>query len=291
MTMSSTTQEIKVETKSSKRSAEDVKLAENLKKIKHKIMVMSGKGGVGKSTIAVNLAFGLAMRGMEVGILDADIHGPNVPKMLGVEHALLTHDGSYILPVIVAPNVRVISMAFLLSKSDAAVIWRGPMKMGAIRQFLSEVNWGVLDYLIIDLPPGTGDEPLSIAQMIPDADGVIIVTTPQDVALLDASKSISFAKALNLPVIGVVENMSGFTCPHCGKEIALFKKGGGERLATEMGVAFLGRVPFEVSAVESGDGGIPIVLSQPDSQASKAINSIIDEVIRKTRDEKSCSKS
>jgi ATP-binding protein involved in chromosome partitioning len=260
---------------------QDIKLMKHLAKIKHKIIVMSGKGGVGKSTVATNLATALAMRGLDTGILDADITGPNIPKMLGVEEAKITGNEEGLFPVEVSPHLKVMSMAFLISSKDAPVVWRGPMKMGAIRQFLEDVNWGPLDYLIIDLPPGTGDEPLSIAQLIPEADGVIIVTTPQDVALLDSRKSVTFAKALNLPVLGILENMSGLKCPHCGEEIDLFKVGGGKKAAEEMGVPFLGKVPIDVDMVPSGDDGRPIVLSKSDSPGAKAFEELADTV-RKT---------
>jgi len=259
---------------------EDVKLMKHLAKIKHKIIVMSGKGGVGKSTVATNLATALAMRGMDTGILDADITGPNIPKMLGVEEARITGDEEGLFPVEVTPHLKVMSMAFLISSKDAPVVWRGPMKMGAIRQFLEDVNWGTLDYLIVDLPPGTGDEPLSIAQLIPEADGAIIVTTPQDVALLDSRKSVTFAKALNLPVLGILENMSGLKCPHCGEEIDLFKVGGGKKAAEEMGVPFLGKIPIDVAMVPSGDDGKPIVLSNPESPGAKAFDELAEKVQR-----------
>ena len=263
---------------------EDVKLLKSLAKIKHKIIVMSGKGGVGKSTVSVNLAMSLAMRGYEVGILDADITGPNIPKMLHIEDAQIQGDQDGLFPVDVPPHVKVMSMAFLIQDPDSPVVWRGPMKMGALRQFLADVKWGELDFLIIDLPPGTGDEPLTIAQLIPEADGAIVVTTPQDVALLDSRKSVTFAKALKLPVLGIVENMSGLICPHCGKEIDLFKIGGGEKAAQEMGVPFLGRVPIDPSVVDSGDSGKPIVLSKRDSLATKAFDEIADKIVVVSRE-------
>ncbi|WP_019176627.1 Mrp/NBP35 family ATP-binding protein [Methanomassiliicoccus luminyensis] len=258
---------------------EDVKLIRKLSKIKHTIVVMSGKGGVGKSTVTVNLAVGLAMRGFEVGILDADIHGPNIPKMLKIEDAQLVADDEGIYPAIVPPHLKVMSMAFLSPNRDQPIIWRGPMKMGAIRKFIEDVYWGELDYLIVDLPPGTGDEPLTIAQLIPSADGSIIVTTPQDVALLDSRKSVVFSADLKLPVIGIVENMAGLVCPHCNKEIDLFKIGGGEKAAKELDVPFLGRVPIDPDVVNTGDEGLPIVAANPDSPAAKAFNGIIDKVV------------
>ena len=260
---------------------QDVKLMKSLGRIKHKIIVMSGKGGVGKSTVATNIAMALAMRGFETGILDADITGPNIPKMLQAEDARLIGDENGILAVGVAPHLRIMSMAFLISGEDDPVIWRGPMKMGALRQFVEDVNWGDLDFLVVDLPPGTGDEPLTIAQMMPEADGTVIVTTAQDVALLDSRKTITFSKRIKLPVLGVIENMSGLKCPHCGEMIDLFKSGGGERAAKEMGVDFLGKVPIDPSVVDSGDDGVPIVLMKSDSPAAKAFEDIVAKLLVK----------
>ena len=257
---------------------EDAKVYESLKRIKHVIVVMSGKGGVGKSTVAANLALALSMKGYETGLMDADIHGPNIPKMLKIEDAVITGDNEGLEPVVVPPHMKVMSMAFLLKGRDVPVIWRGPMKMGAIRQFIGDVKWGALDYLIVDLPPGTGDEPLSIAQLIPNADGTIIVTTPQEVAILDARKSVSFSRSLKLPVIGIIENMSGFICPHCGKEIDLFSEGGGKKAAEELGIPFLGAIPVDPKVVKIGDEGMPIVLYDSDSEASKSFMRIVDEL-------------
>ncbi len=252
-------------------------------KIKNKIMVMSGKGGVGKTTVAVNLAFALQMKGFNSGVLDADIHGPNVPKMLGLEKSKLDTTSEGILPAKIPLGagraLEVMSLAFFLEK-DSPVIWRGPLKMGALQQFLSDVVWGDLDYLIADLPPGTGDEPLSIAQLIPDITGSIIVTTPQDVALMDSRRAVNFSKKLNVPVIGVIENMSGFKCPHCGKEIDLFGTGGGERAARELGVPFLGRIPIDPAIVKDSDEGKPFILKHHDSEAGKAFNEIVDRIIK-----------
>ncbi|MEA1869107.1 MAG: Mrp/NBP35 family ATP-binding protein [Euryarchaeota archaeon] len=257
--------------------AQEKRLKERMGRVKHKIMVMSGKGGVGKTTVTVNLALTLAAKGYEVGIMDADIHGPNIPKMLGIEdeHPDVSEEG--ISPVFVPPRVKVMSLAFLLASKDTPVVWRGPLKMGAIKQFLSDVLWGDLDCLIIDLPPGTGDEPLSVAQLIPEIDGAIVVTTPQDVALLDSRKSVTFAKELGMTVIGIIENMSGFKCPGCGEAIDLFKIGGGERAATDMGVPFIGRIPIEANIVESGDSGIPFVLAH-ESEAASAFETIVDNI-------------
>lgn len=235
-------------------------IKENLASVKHKLVVMSGKGGVGKSTVAVNLAVSLVKRGCTVGLLDADIHGPSVPKLLGVPNLpLSTNDAGRIMPMHVPPGLKVISMAFLLGNRDAPVIWRGPVKMGAIKQFLEEVEWGRLDYLIVDLPPGTGDEPLSVAQLIPSPDGAVIVTTPQDVALLSVRKSINFAKAVKLPVIGIVENMAGLTCPYCGKSISVFGDGGPQQAAKEMDIPFLGSLPLSPAITKYGDAGEPFV--------------------------------
>ncbi len=258
---------------------EDVKLMKRIAHIKHTIIVMSGKGGVGKSTVTANLAVGLSMQGFEVGILDADIHGPNIPKMLHMEDVQLQADDNGIYPAILPPHLKVMSMAFLTQDRDQPIIWRGPMKMGALRKFIEDVYWGDLDYLVVDLPPGTGDEPLTIAQLIPKADGSIIVTTPQDVALLDSRKTVIFSQDLHIPVLGVIENMSGLICPHCGKEIDLFKIGGGEKAAKELGVPFLGRLPIDPHVVETGDNGVPIVADTPDSPAAKAFQTIIRSII------------
>ncbi len=264
----------------------DYRLKKSLARIKHKIVVMSGKGGVGKSTVTVNLATALAMRGYEVGILDADIHGPNIPKMLNIEHEDVMSDEDGLMPVLVPPHMKVMSMAFLLQDPDTPVVWRGPIKMGALRQFVAEVKWGDLDFLIVDLPPGTGDEPLTIAQLLEDADGAIIVTTPQDVALLDSRKSVTFAQALKLPILGIVENMSGLICPHCHNTIDLFKVGGGERAAEQMGVPFLGRVPLDPNVVLGGDDGSPIVLRDKSNPASKAFDEMVERLLEKVNGRK-----
>ncbi len=258
---------------------EDKKIADNLNNIRNRVLVFSGKGGVGKSTVAVNLGLALSERQLKVGLLDVDIHGPNLAKMLGEEGQQLTSAGNNkILPVSVTKNLSVVSMAFLLQDQNTPVIWRGPLKMKLIQQFLGDVVWGKLDWLVIDSPPGTGDEPLSVAQLIP-ATGAIIVTTPQEVSLLDSRKAVNFARRLKLRIHGIIENMSGFVCPHCGKRINLFKEGGGEKAAKELGVPFLGRIPIDPKIVESGDDGKPFIVHYPESEASKAFNGIVDEVL------------
>ncbi len=248
--------------------------------VKHVILVLSGKGGVGKSTVSVNLAFALANHGKNVGLLDLDFHGPNIPKMLGIEKqhpALLPHA---IEPVHVAGNLRVMSMAFLLPDTSTPVVWRGPMKMGAIRQFLTDVNWGSLDYLVVDLPPGTGDEALTIAQLAPNVRGAVIVTTPQDVAVMDAIKAAKFIEQLDIPVLGVVENMSGMICPHCHQEIDLFSKGGGKKAAEDLGVPYLGDIPLDPEMVKAGDEGKPFIMQHTDSPTWKAVDAVMENLIR-----------
>ena len=260
---------------------EETKLQDTLRNIKHVIIVMSGKGGVGKSTVSSNLAAALSMKGYQTGIMDIDITGPNIPKMFGVEDEQLTvNDQRQLVPVTVPPSLKIMSMAFLLPEKDAPVMWRGPVKMGAIKQFIEDVCWGDLDYLVVDMPPGTGDEALSIVQLIPKADGMVIVTTPQDVALLDSRKSLVFGAETHIPIIGIVENMSGFVCPHCGEVTNIFKSGGGEATAKEMNVQFLGRVPIEPGIVESGDSGLPVVLKYPESASAKALEGIIDRIVK-----------
>jgi len=247
--------------------------------VKHVILVLSGKGGVGKSTVSVNLAFALTGKGKKVGLLDLDFHGPNIPKMLGIEDRRPAVLANAIEPVHVTGNLSVMSMAFLLPDTSSPVVWRGPMKMGAIQQFLAEVNWGALDYLVVDLPPGTGDEALTIAQLAPNVRGAVIVTTPQDVAVMDAIKAARFIEKLDLPVIGVIENMSGMVCPHCGGIIDLFSVGGGKKAAEDLGVPFLGAIPLDPEMVKAGDEGRPYILRHADSPTWKAVDLVMEHLV------------
>jgi ATP-binding protein involved in chromosome partitioning len=247
--------------------------------VKHVILVLSGKGGVGKSTVSVNLAFALANHGKNVGLLDLDFHGPSIPKMLGIEDQKVTMIAQAIEPVHVTGNLSVISMAFLLPDKSSPVIWRGPMKMGAIQQFLAEVNWGSLDYLVVDLPPGTGDEALTIAQLAPNVKGAVIVTTPQDVAVIDAIKAAKFIEKLELPVLGIIENMSGMICPHCGGTINLFSRGGGKKAAEDLGVPYLGSIPLDPEMVTAGDEGRPFILQKADSPTRKAVDAVMENLV------------
>ncbi|MDK2915648.1 MAG: ATP-binding protein involved in chromosome partitioning [Euryarchaeota archaeon] len=249
--------------------------------VKHVVLVLSGKGGVGKSTVAANLAYALANRGYATGLIDLDIHGPDIPKMLGAEDARLqSYDGKIIEPVRITGSLAIISMAFLLPERNTPVIWRGPMKMAVIRQFLEDVNWGDLDYLVVDLPPGTGDEALTIAQLAPNIAGAVIVTTPQDVAILDSSKAVEFIKKLELRVLGIVENMSGFVCPHCKEEIDIFGKGGGKKEAERLGVPFLGAIPLDPEMRKAADEGRPFIIRQSkESPTWKSFDAIMQALV------------
>ena len=252
------------------RQHEDEQLREMMGQIRHKILVLSGKGGVGKSTVAVNIAVALGMEGKKVGLLDLDFHGPSIPTLLNLNNQTMRTDGKNAFPLDYAYGIKVVSLGFLLPDKDAAVIWRGPIKIGVIKQFLGEIHWGELDYLIIDFPPGTGDEPLSVAQMLPESDGAVIVTTPQELSLADVRKSIGFCRQVKVPVLGVVENMSGLICPHCGGLIDLFKSGGGEAMAKKLKVPFLGRIPLEPAIVEASDSGKPFIADNNQTEAAKA---------------------
>jgi len=247
-------------------------------KIKHKLLVLSGKGGVGKSTVAVNLATAPALAGKRVGLLDVDLHGPSVPKLLHLEGRQVEATEDAMLPVELPcgeGKLSVMSIGFLLRERDDAVIWRGPRKYGVIKQFLEDVEWGELDYLVVDSPPGTGDEPLAVAQLVEKADGAVVVTTPQEVAVQDVRRCVVFCRQVDLPVLGVVENMSGFTCPKCGERVHIFGADGGRAMAAEMGVPYLGAIPIEPEVVASGDSGVPMVQAHPHSETAKAFGRIV----------------
>lgn len=263
----------------SHQGADEKRLAETLTGIKKKYVVLSGKGGVGKSTVAVNLAVGIALSGKKTGLLDTDLHGPSVPKMLGLEHFLSSGDETHLEPAVRYDGLlKIMSVQFLLQNLYDSVIWRGPLKHAVISQFIGHTVWGELDYLIIDSPPGTGDEPLSVVQTA-KPDGAIIVTTPQDVATFDVRKSIDFCDKLSLPVVGVIENMSGFVCPHCQHETAIFSTGGGAAMADEYGFAFLGSIPIDPLFVQQSDLGNAIIDSDKDGKSKDAIMSIVNNII------------
>lgn len=256
---------------------EQQRLEERMSQIKHKIAIISGKGGVGKSTVTANLAAALAKQGFKVGILDADIHGPSIPRLLGLEGRQVKSSLTGVFPVDGQLGIKVMSIDFFTG-DQAPTIWRGPLKMRAIKQFLADVIWGELDFLLIDLPPGTGDEPLSVAQLLPGMDGVIIVTMPSVLSSAIVKKAITFAERLNMPIIGVVENMSGFICPHCGKKTEIFQSGGGLKMAQDAKVTFLGSIPIDPKVGADADKGSPFVISHPESEASKVFNQIVSKV-------------
>lgn len=245
----------------------------SLTRIRHKIMVMSGKGGVGKSSVSVNLATALATAGRRVGLMDVDVHGPDIPRMLGLDGMMAANANRKLDPMRYSANLAAVSIESLMQAKDDAVIWRGPVKHGVIRQFIGEVEWGDLDFLIIDAPPGTGDEPLTVAQLIEDAHA-IIVTTPQEIALADVRKSINFCHTVKMDILGIVENMSGYVCPHCGKPVDIFGVGGGERTARAAGLKLLGRIPFDPDLVKCGDAGIDFQQHFADSPAARAFGEI-----------------
>lgn len=246
--------------------------------IKHKLAILSGKGGVGKSTFTANLATALSQKGYKVGILDADFHGPSIPKLLGIRGRELIADSGDIIPVVGPMGAKVVSMGLLLPSDEAPVIWRAPLKLNALRQFLADVAWGDLDFLLIDLPPGTGDEQLSIMQLIPDIDGVVMITAPSEVSQIVVKRAVSFAKELHVPVIGVVENMSGFICPSCGTKTDIFGAGGGQKIAEQMSVPFLGSVSLDPKISEDSDSGEPFVLKHSGSRTVKELMFLIDRI-------------
>lgn len=260
------------------KAAEKHKLRSRLDRIGHTVVVMSGKGGVGKSTMAVNIAMALKMAGQRVGLMDVDIHGPSIPTMLGLEGKTPEGSNGGVCPVDL-DGLKVMSLGFLLKSPDEAVIWRGPRKMGTIRQFLKDVAWGDLDYLIIDSPPGTGDEPLSVCQLIGQLDGAVVVTTPQKVAAVDVRKSITFCRRLQVPVLGVVENMGGFACPKCGEITAILGSGGGRQMAGDMGVPFLGSLPIDPKIAEACDSGHAFVERYADAFTATLMQRIIEPIV------------
>lgn len=249
----------------------------SLQKIKNKFLVMSGKGGVGKTSVSVNMAMALAAKGFQVGLMDVDIHGPDVPRMLGLEGMLDLNGNRKLIPIQYSDKLAAVSLESLIPNKDDAIIWRGPMKHNIIRQFVADVEWGDLDFLIIDSPPGTGDEPLTVAQTISDAKA-IIVTTPQEIALADVRKSINFCKTVGMEIFGIVENMSGFTCPHCGDTIDLFGAGGGEKTAHAFGVPFLGKIPFDPNVVNCGDTGNSYQEAYPESLVTAAFSAVAEKM-------------
>ena len=263
---------------------QDLSIKRALGKIKHKLLVMSGKGGVGKSTMSVNIALGLAKRGYRVGLMDVDLHGPDICRMLGLSGGLnVTKKNNLIPPMHYNDMLSVVSIEQMLRDRDEAIIWRGPLKVQAIRQFIADIDWGELDFLVIDAPPGTGDEPLAVAQNIKDVRGVI-VTTPQEVALADVRKSINFCRHINMKITGLIENMSGLVCPHCDKTIELFKTGGGRKTAAEFNLDFLGAVPMEPQVVMGGDSGAPFLATAEEGPAATAFVKVLDNIVRLTVD-------
>jgi len=263
--------------KGRKQTDEDVSVQKSLQKIKNKFIVLSGKGGVGKTSVSVNIAIALAQKGFKVGLMDVDLHGPDVPRMLGLKGTLDLSANKKLNPLSYSENLAAVSIESLIASKDDAIIWRGPLKYSAIQQFIGEVEWGDLDYLIIDSPPGTGDEPLTVAQTIADAKA-IIVTTPQEVSLADVRKSISFCRVVKMEIFGLIENMSGFSCPHCSEMIDLFGSGGGEKTAEATGIRFLGRIPFDLNVVACGDAGISFQEKYTDSQVTKAFDEIAESI-------------
>jgi len=261
-----------------KKNQEKDLIKEKMSQIKHKIAVISGKGGVGKTLVTVNLATMLAKNGKKVGVFDADLTGPCVPKMLGLKGKRLDAGPAGIGPAEGPLGLKVVSMDFLLPSDESPVIWRGPLKMGAIRQFLGEVAWGELDYLLVDLPPGTGDESLSILQLLPEMEGVVIVTIPSEVSQGVVKKAVTFARQMNVPVFGIVENMAGMICPHCGQMIEVFSKGGGAKVSDEMSVDLLGSIPMDPRIAADSDSGNPFVVGHPDSPAAKVFSEIVAEI-------------
>ena len=262
------------------RAQQDKMIEDSLAKIRRKILVMSGKGGVGKSTVASYVALLLSAGGNKVGLLDVDLHGPTVPHLMNVQGGLDMPEEGVVRPYRFSDTLSIVSLEMVLGDKDTAVIWRGPLKISAIRQFISDIEWGDLDYLIVDSPPGTGDEPLTVAQTIPDSEA-LIVTTPQEVSLADVRKSINFCRQVDMKIIGVVENMDGFVCPHCGEKVSIFGSGGGRKMAAQMDVPLIGEIPLDTRMVEMGDQGrLDSLMEEADLEINKAYKQIIEKIVK-----------
>ncbi len=274
-----------VDFKKPEKTKEEIRIDENLDRIKHKLIVISGKGGVGKSTVSVNVAYGLALQGNKVGILDVDIHGPSIAKMLGIEGEKLQMKGKgeFPEPIKVTENLYALTIATLVDNPDDPIIWRGPIKISVIKQFMQDIKWPELDYLIVDSPPGTGDEPLSVVQTLKKVDGSIIVSTPQDIALLDARKTIKFSQKMDVPVLGIIENMSTFVCPHCGEKTDIFAGNGIEKAASDFSVDILGKIPIDVNIVKSGDSGKAYLKNHETQASAKEFKNIISKISAKMK--------
>ena len=274
-----------VDFKKPEKTKEEIRIEANLDRIKHKLIVISGKGGVGKSTVAVNVAYGLASQGYKVGILDVDIHGPSIAKMLGIEgkKLVMKAKGEFPEPIKVTDNLYALTIATLVDNPDDPIIWRGPIKITVIKQFMQDIQWPQLDYLIVDSPPGTGDEPLSVVQTLKKVDGSIIVSTPQDIALLDARKTIKFSQKMNVPIIGIIENMSTFVCPHCGEKTDIFAGLGIEKAASDFNIDVLGKIPIDVNIVKSGDSGKAYLKNHKTQASAKEFQKIISKIAEKMK--------
>ena len=278
MSQAEETQGKRPESREAMMQAQDAEIREKLKGFKNKMLILSGKGGVGKSTIAAYLSVGLAKKGYQVGLMDVDLHGPSIPRLLGLKGEIVSSPGlKKGIPLSYLPNMQVMSIEALLGDKDTATIWRGPLKIGVIKQFINDIAWSNSDYLIIDCPPGTGDEPLTIAQVIPDT-RAIIVTTPQEISLSDVRKSINFCHQVNMEILGLVENMSGLKCPYCGKTIDLFKTDGGMITAKKAGLTLLGSLPLEPEIVLEGDNGSVAWMDKKDMPYTKSFTKIVDKV-------------
>ena len=267
-----------------KQQPEELILQRRMDDISQKLLVLSGKGGVGKSTVAAKLAVALSSAGKSVGLLDVDVHGLSIPGLMGLHGRPITSKDQLMQPLEVTNHLKVMSIGFLVPNKGDAVIWRGPMKYNVIKQFLKDVAWGQLDYLVVDSPPGTGDEPLAVAQLVGSPAGAIIVTTPQELAISDVRRCVGFCRAVSLPIVGILENMSGFVCPHCGQRTDLFKSGGGKTLALEMNVPFLGCIPIDPKVVDSGDAGAPFIKGYSNSETAKALSSISQVMLARLED-------